>query len=133
MQANDTISADSRAIIDSALAVALAGAREAAGVIEQSMPGLGKLEWIEKAASDFVTEVDRAAESVILRTIRREFPDSIILGEELSPNADANSDTLTFVVDPLDGTTNFLHSFPHYYLLSLRRQQRKGRKMLMNQ
>ena len=114
MQANDTISADSRAIIDSALAVALAGAREAAGVIEQSMPGLGKLEWIEKAASDFVTEVDRAAESVILRTISREFPDAIILGEELSPNADANSDTLTFVVDPLDGTTNFLHGFPHY-------------------
>ena len=114
LQANETIRADDRALIDDALAAAVNAAHEAANVIRQSAPELGKLEWIEKAAADFVTEVDRGAESAILGSLRTEFPGSIIVGEELSPEADATSDTLTFIVDPLDGTTNFLHGFPHY-------------------
>jgi len=114
LQAKQTIRADDRALIDDALAAAVRAAHEAANVIRQSAPELGKLEWIEKAAADFVTEVDRGAESAILGSLRTEFPGAIILGEELSPDADATSDALTFIVDPLDGTTNFLHSFPHY-------------------
>ena len=114
MQANRTTGADNRALIDDALGVAVDAAREAADVIRQSAPELGKLEWIEKAAADFVTEVDRGAESAILNAIRTVFPGAIIVGEELSPEADSTSGTLTFIVDPLDGTTNFLHGFPHY-------------------
>jgi myo-inositol-1(or 4)-monophosphatase len=114
LQANQDIGADDRALIDDALGVAVAAAREAADVIQQAAPELGKLEWIEKAAADFVTEVDRGAESAILNAIRTAFPGAIIVGEELSPEADSTSGTLTFIVDPLDGTTNFLHGFPHY-------------------
>jgi myo-inositol-1(or 4)-monophosphatase len=114
LQARETIRADDRALIDDALGAAVNAAHAAANVIRQSAPELGKLEWIEKAAADFVTEVDRGAESAILGTIRTEFPGSIIVGEELSPEADSTSDTLTFIVDPLDGTTNFLHGYPHY-------------------
>jgi myo-inositol-1(or 4)-monophosphatase len=114
LQANQNIGANDRALIDDALGVAVDAAREAADVIRQSAPELGKLEWIEKAAADFVTEVDRGAESAILNTIRTAFPGAIVLGEELSPEADSTSARLTFIVDPLDGTTNFLHGFPHY-------------------
>jgi myo-inositol-1(or 4)-monophosphatase len=114
LQANHAIRAHDRALIEDALAVAVAAAREGADVIRQSAPQLGMLEWIEKAAADFVTEVDRGAESAILGSIRSEFPGAVIVGEELSPDADSTSTSLTFIVDPLDGTTNFLHGFPHY-------------------
>jgi myo-inositol-1(or 4)-monophosphatase len=114
LQAKTSIGANDRALIDDALAAAVHAATEAANVIRQSAPELGKLEWIEKAAADFVTEVDRGAESAILGALRTEFPGAVIVGEELSPEADSTSDTLTFIVDPLDGTTNFLHGFPHY-------------------
>ena len=114
LQANRIIPARDRALIDDALAVSVQAARAATDVIRQSAPHLGKLEWIEKAAADFVTEVDRGAESTIISSIHAEFPGAIIVGEELSPDADSRSDTLTFIVDPLDGTTNFLHGFPHY-------------------
>lgn len=114
LQGNKGSGAHDRALIDDALAVATHAVGEAAEVIRQSAPGLGRLEWIEKAAADFVTEVDRGAESAIARIVRREFPAAVIVGEELSPEADSASDSLTFIVDPLDGTTNFLHGFPHY-------------------
>lgn len=114
LQANKDIRAHDRALIDDALAVAILAARGAADVILQSAPELHKLEWIEKAAADFVTEVDRGAESAIISAIQLEFPGAVIVGEELSPEADSTSAALTFVVDPLDGTTNFLHGFPHY-------------------
>ena len=114
LQANRNIRANDRALIDDALSVATVAARGAADVILQSAPELHKLEWIEKAAADFVTEVDRGAESAIISAIQLEFPGAIIVGEELSPDADSTSAALTFVVDPLDGTTNFLHGFPHY-------------------
>ena len=114
MQAKHNIRAHDRALIDDALTVATLAARGAANVIRQSAPELHKLEWIEKAAADFVTEVDRGAESAIISAIKAEFPGAVIVGEELSPDADSTSAALTFVVDPLDGTTNFLHGFPHY-------------------
>ena len=114
LQAKETTNAHDRALVDDALAVAIEAARAAANVIRQSAPELDKLEWIEKAAADFVTEVDRGAESAIISAIQCEFPGAIIVGEELSPEADTTSAALTFIVDPLDGTTNFLHGFPHY-------------------
>jgi myo-inositol-1(or 4)-monophosphatase len=97
-----------------ALAVAVVAARRASKLILESVSGIGDLEWVEKASADFVTEVDRAAEAAITKVVRAEFPDAIIIGEELTPEAAMSGDELTFISDPLDGTTNFLHGFPHY-------------------
>jgi myo-inositol-1(or 4)-monophosphatase len=69
--------------------------------------------WTEKSQHDFVTEVDRAAEALITDVILRDEPESVIIGEELSPKRVARGD-LVWIVDPLDGTTNFLHGYPQY-------------------
>jgi len=69
--------------------------------------------WTEKSQHDFVTEVDRAAEALIADVIMREAPESVIVGEELSPQRTARGE-LVWIVDPLDGTTNFLHGYPQY-------------------
>lgn len=97
-----------------ALAVAVVAARRASKLIQESVSGIGDLEWVEKASADFVTEVDRGAEAAITKAVRLEFPDAVIIGEELTPDTVTSDDVLTFIVDPLDGTTNFLHGFPHY-------------------
>jgi myo-inositol-1(or 4)-monophosphatase len=69
--------------------------------------------WTEKSQHDFVTEVDRAAEALIAEEILRAEPESVIVGEELSPTRAARGE-LVWIVDPLDGTTNFLHGYPQY-------------------
>ena len=69
--------------------------------------------WTEKAQHDFATEVDRAAEGLIAETLTREVPESVIVGEELSPKRPARGE-IVWIVDPLDGTTNFLHGYPQY-------------------
>ena len=69
--------------------------------------------WTEKSQHDFVTEVDRAAEALIADEILRDAPESVIVGEELSPQGNARGE-LVWIVDPLDGTTNFLHGYPQY-------------------
>ena len=68
--------------------------------------------WDRKARSDFVTEVDRRAERLIAETLLEAVPDSVVLGEELSPEESGSA--LRWIVDPLDGTTNFLHGYPAY-------------------
>ncbi len=69
-------------------------------------------EWGLKGVSDFVTRVDREAEVIIGDLLREGAPDSVVLGEELSPEAPGTG--LVWVVDPLDGTTNYLHRYPAY-------------------
>jgi myo-inositol-1(or 4)-monophosphatase len=69
--------------------------------------------WTEKGQHDFATEVDRAAEGLIAETLTRDEPDSVIVGEELSPQRTLKGQ-LVWIVDPLDGTTNFLHGYPQY-------------------
>jgi myo-inositol-1(or 4)-monophosphatase len=68
--------------------------------------------WTAKSRRDFVTEVDRTAERLITEVLLAAEPGSRIVGEELSPEVVAGG--LVWVVDPLDGTTNFLHDFPCY-------------------
>ena len=94
--------------------VAVRAAQAAAEVIRAAESKLSSLVWIEKGAADFVTEVDRDAEARITEVVMAEFPDASMLGEELSPDGVLSREGLTFVADPLDGTTNFLHGFPHY-------------------
>ncbi|MGH7584498.1 MAG: inositol monophosphatase family protein [Gemmatimonadales bacterium] len=68
-------------------------------------------EWTTKRPQDFVTAIDRGSEERIRDDLLRAFPDARILGEELSPDA-ADWRGLVWVVDPLDGTTNYLHGYP---------------------
>ena len=68
--------------------------------------------WTLKGSRDFVTEVDRTAERMIADTLLAGEPGSKMVGEEFSPAI--TTDGLVWIVDPLDGTTNFLHGFPSY-------------------
>lgn len=74
--------------------------------------------WDRKGRNDFATEVDREAERLIAETLLGGTPGSVIVGEELTPTggrADGQTNgSVTWVVDPLDGTTNFLHNYPAY-------------------
>ncbi|MDP3909591.1 MAG: inositol monophosphatase family protein [Gemmatimonadales bacterium] len=68
--------------------------------------------WTEKAQHDFVTEIDRGCEALIAEALTSAVPGSRVVGEELSP--ELVSGDVVWIVDPLDGTTNFLHGFPEY-------------------
>jgi myo-inositol-1(or 4)-monophosphatase len=85
----------------------------AAAIIRNGAETIGTLDWVEKGHADFVSEVDRAAEAVIRDVLLGSYPAAGVLGEELTPEAVHDAD-LMFVVDPLDGTTNFLHGYPEY-------------------
>ncbi|MGH7510818.1 MAG: inositol monophosphatase family protein [Gemmatimonadales bacterium] len=75
-------------------------------------PPAGPADWTFKGSRDFVTEVDRTAEQVIAEILLSSEPGTRMVGEELSP--DIVTEGLVWIVDPLDGTTNFLHGFPSY-------------------
>ena len=98
------------------LGVALEAAKAAATIIREAAPRVRDIPWQEKGATDFVSEVDLAAEMRILDVVRREVPQAAILAEEtastVSPERQRTG--VVFVVDPLDGTTNFLHGYPEY-------------------
>jgi myo-inositol-1(or 4)-monophosphatase len=84
----------------------------AADVIRIASAALADVHWEVKGPADFVSEVDRNAERAIALVVSERHPGAVLLAEEMSPKA-ATAD-LTFVADPLDGTTNFLHGFPWY-------------------
>jgi myo-inositol-1(or 4)-monophosphatase len=68
-----------------------------------------------KGATDFVTDADVASEAAIRRIVAERFPDHAFLGEEQPPDEyPADPEQMTWIVDPLDGTTNYLHAYPHY-------------------
>ena len=93
------------------LNIAVRAARRAGDVIARSIPRLEGIEDHAKERHDYVTEVDRAAELEIINIIRHHYPDHAVLAEE--SGASGSSET-RWIVDPLDGTTNFLHGFPVY-------------------
>jgi myo-inositol-1(or 4)-monophosphatase len=94
------------------LAAARRAAETAAELIRRT-PRPATSAWDQKAPSDFVTEVDRASERRITEILTEAVPGSVVVGEELSPN-DATEAAVRWIVDPLDGTTNFLHDYPAY-------------------
>jgi myo-inositol-1(or 4)-monophosphatase len=91
--------------------IAVRAARRAAEVIVRSLNRLESLEVSTKGRNDFVSEVDRAAELEIIATIRRAYPDHAFLAEESGKTGDSQT---VWIIDPLDGTTNFLHGFPTF-------------------
>jgi myo-inositol-1(or 4)-monophosphatase len=93
------------------LNIAIGAARRAGEVIVRSLDRVGTLTVSEKNRNDFVSEVDRAAEQVLIAAIRKAYPSHGFLAEE---SGAAAGDDYTWVIDPLDGTTNFLHGFPQF-------------------
>jgi myo-inositol-1(or 4)-monophosphatase len=96
------------------LSTAVAAAQRAAKYIRSAEHPAGPGAWDLKGVSDFVTQVDRDSEAIITETLLSRFPDSTVVGEELAPGMENIQRGLSWVVDPLDGTTNFLHSYPVY-------------------
>ncbi len=96
------------------LNIAVKAARRAGDIIVQASRNLDLLNITKKSHSDFVSEVDRAAEDVIIRILRESYPDHAILAEESGASGDAQNAEYQWIIDPLDGTTNFLHGFPQY-------------------
>ena len=92
------------------LNIAVRAARQAGNVIARNIDRFDAFTVSEKAANDFVTDVDRIAERRIIDTVRRSHPDHAFLAEE--SGAHGRSD-FEWVIDPLDGTANFIHGFPH--------------------
>jgi len=93
------------------LNIAIRAARSAGNIIVRALDQVDRLSITTKAENDFVTEVDKMAEAEIIRTLRKSFPNHGILAEE---SGTSPGDDYQWVIDPLDGTTNFLHGFPQF-------------------
>lgn len=93
--------------------MALRAARKAGELIARAGQRLDLVDVESKGTNDFVTEVDRKAEQEIIFQLSKTYPDHAFLGEEsgLSGNADSE---YRWIIDPLDGTTNFIHGLPHF-------------------
>jgi myo-inositol-1(or 4)-monophosphatase len=94
--------------------VAAAAARRGAEYLRAAVRPAWR-DWTEKSQHDFVTEIDRGCEALIAEALIRAVPGSVVIGEELSPagGVEARAEVV-WIVDPLDGTTNFLHGYPQY-------------------
>jgi myo-inositol-1(or 4)-monophosphatase len=93
------------------LNIAVRAARNAGEIIVRSMNRLESLQITSKGRNDFVTEIDQAAEAAIIAHIRKLYPKHAFLAEESGQTG--KGDTV-WIIDPLDGTTNFLHGFPTF-------------------
>lgn len=93
------------------LNTAVRAARRAAAIIQRASNNLDAISPEKKGHNDFVSEVDRAAEQAIIETILEAYPKHAILAEESGSFGDSE---YTWIIDPLDGTTNFLHGFQQY-------------------
>jgi myo-inositol-1(or 4)-monophosphatase len=94
------------------LTIAVRAARRAGSIINRAALDGGGFEVRAKQRNDFVTRVDTAAEEAILEIVRKAYPDHAVLAEE--SGAAAGHAEYQWVIDPLDGTTNFIHGFPQY-------------------
>jgi myo-inositol-1(or 4)-monophosphatase len=99
--------------MDPMLTIAVRAARTAGDIIVRSMDRVNLLTITPKGRNDFVSEVDRQAEREIIHTLQKAYPTHAFLGEESGRQGPARTD-FVWVIDPLDGTTNFLHGFPQF-------------------
>ncbi|NIQ16259.1 MAG: inositol monophosphatase, partial [Candidatus Dadabacteria bacterium] len=93
------------------LNIAIRAARAAGNIIIRQIEHIQDLPVNTKGRNDYVTEVDKQAENIIIETLLNSYPDHAILAEESGEQG--NSDYI-WIIDPLDGTTNYLHGFPQY-------------------
>ena len=95
------------------LTIAVKAARQASTIITRASQDLGSLKIRSKTYNDFVSEVDHAAERAIIETLLDAYPNHSILAEESGITTGLDAENV-WIIDPLDGTTNFLHGFPQY-------------------
>ena len=96
------------------LNVAIKAARAAGALINRAALDVESVRVAQKQVNDFVTEVDQAAERVIIETLLNAYPQHSILAEESGEEHGAKNSDHVWIIDPLDGTTNFIHGFPVY-------------------
>ncbi len=96
------------------LNIATRAARRAGDLIVRALDNIDYLIIDNKGRNDFVSEVDRAAEKEIIQILRKAYPDHHFLGEEGGRQGKAEKEEFLWIIDPLDGTTNFLHGFPQF-------------------
>src|SRR3954467_2413839 len=95
------------------LSIAVRAARRAGSIINRAALAGGNPPVQSKRANDFVTEVDRSAEAAIIEIVQKSYPEHGILGEETGSTGGEKQE-YRWIIDPLDGTTNFIHGFPQY-------------------
>ena len=106
------------------LNTAIKAARRGAAIINRASFDIDRVKVTEKRQNDFVTEVDQAAEQAIIDVLKNAYPDHAFLAEESGPSANLHDENENvWIIDPLDGTTNFIHGFPQY-CVSIALQQR---------
>jgi len=93
------------------LNIAVRAARNAGNIIVRALDHIDRLNVQTKSENDFVTEVDKAAEQEIIRTIHKAYPDHGFLAEE---SGKQSGNDYVWIIDPLDGTTNYVHGFPQF-------------------
>ncbi|QDL38330.1 inositol monophosphatase family protein [Rhodoferax sediminis] len=96
------------------LNVAIKAARAAGAIINRAALDVEAIRISQKQVNDFVTEVDHASEQAIIETLLTAYPGHGILAEESGSEHGAKDSEFVWVIDPLDGTTNFIHGFPVY-------------------
>ncbi|MDP1654959.1 MAG: inositol monophosphatase family protein [Hylemonella sp.] len=96
------------------LNVAIKAARAAGAIINRAALDVEAVRVSQKQVNDFVTEVDHASEATIIETLLTAYPGHGILGEETGSTHGAQDSEFVWIIDPLDGTTNFIHGFPVY-------------------
>ena len=96
------------------LNVAIKAARAAGAIINRAALDVESVRVSQKQVNDFVTEVDHASEQIIIETLLTAYPGHGILGEETGSTHGAQDSEFVWIIDPLDGTTNFIHGFPVY-------------------
>lgn len=97
--------------MDAMLNVAVMAARRGGDTLIRNMNKISKLNVEQKGRNDFVSDADYAAERAVIDTIRRHYPDHAIKAEESGTSGESDYE---WIIDPLDGTTNYLHGFPVY-------------------
>ena len=94
------------------LNIGVRAARRAGDLVVRHINQLDAIKVDSKGRHDYVSEVDRMAEDDIIQTVRRSYPDHAFLAEESGASGAGNDAEYVWIIDPLDGTTNFLHGFP---------------------
>lgn len=91
--------------------IAVRAARAAGNVIMRAADRMDRVKVSTKGPQDFVTDIDKAAEKEIIGVIHKAYPKHGILGEE---SGESEGNEYTWIIDPIDGTRNFIHGFPHF-------------------
>ena len=95
------------------LNIAIRAARKAGNIIVKNYERRDEIETFSKGTNDYVTNVDKAAEAAIIEIIRKSYPNHTIITEE-SGALEGSESEVQWIIDPLDGTTNFINGLPHF-------------------